>query len=344
MSGFVGVQLEAVLDRVRDRISLDLLSRVMVDLQQDSSKLIDSLVAEHQRGLLDIVYYGDRENRDKYTLILAESIEPKMPAENYLDKEDFENELKQVLGDTYVSYDLGHQEGLLVMGSSGILYVEEDHMRHEEILSAYLFLFSLSTFIRNYFNRTFILGDTLKEIGVDIDQFEKDPNSLTQIRARLTQVGNEVVLLEEILTYIMETCSATELPDGPESETDHVGMQLFEILDLENTASTLRLRTADMKKNITGCRHKIETLREQCQVISERQMMNFQEAMNNNSKNLEDMFKAAERSGQSLEMMQVLLSGTLAFEILDRLTGEWSVLETEWAKHWWSWISSWPLV
>ena len=56
------------------------------------------------------------------------------------------------------------------------------------------------------------------------------------------------------------------------------------------------------------------------------------------------MFKAAERSGQSLEMMQVLLSGTLAFEILDRLTGEWSVLETDWAKGWWGWVSEFPLV
>ena len=136
----------------------------------------------------------------------------------------------------------------------------------------------------------------------------------------------------------------TDLPTGPENDGDHIGAQLFEILDLENTHNTLRLRTADMRKNITGCRHKIETLREQCQVISERQMMNFQEAMNNNSKNLEDMFKAAERSGQSLEMMQVLLSGTLAFEILDRLTGEWSVLETEWAKGWWGWVSEFPLV
>ena len=55
-----------------------------------------SQVAEHQRELLDIVYYDDRENRDKFTIILADSIEPKMPAEKYMDKESFENELKQV--------------------------------------------------------------------------------------------------------------------------------------------------------------------------------------------------------------------------------------------------------
>jgi len=35
-----------------------------------------------------------------------------------------------------------------------------------------------------------LIGDSLKEIGVEIDQFEKDPNSLMQIRARLTTVGN----------------------------------------------------------------------------------------------------------------------------------------------------------
>ena len=57
------------------------------------------------------------------------------------------------------------------MGSSGILYVEEDHMRHEQMLSAYLFLYSLSTFIRNYFNRTFILGAILILIltGFEVD-------------------------------------------------------------------------------------------------------------------------------------------------------------------------------
>ena len=30
--------------------------------------------------------------------------------------------------------------------------------------------------------------------------------------------------------------------------------------------------------------------------------------------------------------MQLVLSGTLAFEILDRLTGEWSVMDTWWGK------------
>jgi hypothetical protein len=226
----------------------------------------------------------------------------------------------------------------------------------------YLFLYSIGTFVRNFFNRTFILGDTLKGIGRQIDSFECDPMSLQRIRAALTAVGNEVVLLEEILTYIEESVHEMMLPPPPpdyDPDVHHasaqpstgrrpmhgsVGAQLFGILDLDGTHATLKLRVADMKKNVKGARHKIATLREQCAVISERQMMQFQESMNTNSKNLEDMFKAAERSGASLEIMQVLLSGTLAFEILDRLTGEWSVLDNDWAKGTWGVVASCPLL
>ena len=350
-----GCILEAVLDRVRNKISLDLLSRVLADLLQDSSELIDSLISEHQRQLLDITYYGDKANRDKYTIIIAETIGPKMQASRYLDKEEHENELKQVLGDTYVSYDLGLKgEGLLVMGSAGCLFVIEGRMHHEHLLTAYLSLASLDSFVRNYFNRTFILTDMLKEIRELIDNFEKDPNSLTVIRAKLTTVGNDVVQLEEILSYIEETVQLASFPVRPEEE-DVVGCKLYDILKIGETHNILQLRSTDMKKNVTGCMHKIETLREQCQVISERQMFFFQESMKANTKNLEDVFKAAERSGSSLEIMQILMSGTLvrapearapacmsligpmlrstqAFEILDRITGEWSVVQTQWAK------------
>ena len=58
---------------------------------------------------------------------------------------------------------------------------------------------------------------------------------------------------------------AVTLPGRPDP-SDVVGCQLFEILDLRGAHTTLGLRATDMKKNITGCRHKISTLGEQCQV------------------------------------------------------------------------------
>ena len=153
----------------------------------------------------------------------------------YLDKEEHENELKQVLGDTYISYDLGDDgEGLLVMGSAGCLFVIHGFIQQvrpvlchspcclcvqllvlvpfgptqkgkkcpmllqEHLLTSYLTLASLDSFVRNFFNRTFILTDMLKEIREDIDGWAAASisHSLTSLTS---PVVVEVVVVEVVV-------------------------------------------------------------------------------------------------------------------------------------------------
>ena len=61
------------------------------------------------------------------------------------------------------------------------------------------------------------------------------------------------MLLEEILSYIEETVQLAGFPACPAAGEDPVAAKLYDILKLEQTHSTLKLRTTDMKKNITGC-------------------------------------------------------------------------------------------
>ena len=56
-------------------------------------------------------------------------------------------------------------------------------------------------------------------------------------------------------------------------------------------------------------------------VVSEGKESRVQEAVQNNTKNLEDVFRANERASASLEIMQIVLAGSLAFDIIDRLHG-----------------------
>ncbi len=49
------------MDHGADNVSLDLMSRLLMDIQNDSSRIIDSLVSEYQRSILDTIFYGDRE-------------------------------------------------------------------------------------------------------------------------------------------------------------------------------------------------------------------------------------------------------------------------------------------
>lgn len=62
-----GQQVEAVMDRIRDNISLDHMARLLVDVQQDSSGIVDSIISQHQRELLNLIFLGDAANRNKVT-------------------------------------------------------------------------------------------------------------------------------------------------------------------------------------------------------------------------------------------------------------------------------------
>ena len=62
--------------------------------------------------------------------------------------------------------------------------------------------------------------------------------------------------------------------------------------------------------------------------IAETQMFRLQEEIRGNSSDMLQQLKINERQSTSLDVMQVIFAGSLAFEILDRLTGEWSVVHT----------------
>lgn len=326
-----GLKVEAIMDRLADSISLDHLARLLVDIHQDSSTIVDSLISSYQRSLLEMTFLGDSANRDKFNVILADAVTPKMPAEKYMDKEDNENELKQVVGDTHEAHDLT-KDDLLVIGRHGILVAGPNCKKHEATLAAYLSLLSMDTFIRNFFNRMFVLDDTLKQIRHMINNYESDPNSIPRIRTLLSETSKQAIQLEEVLSYLSESVTQIVVPEQPK---DLPGKKLHEILKIGSRLTDLRRRVHDMKKNVDGSRHELDGLREMTDVISETQMFRLQEEMQANSKNLEAVFRSNERASSSLEILQVILSGTLAFEILDRITGEWSVLgDKMWGEKW----------
>ena len=66
---FNGMKVEAIGDRLADNISIDMLCRVLVDLQLDSSRIADDLLSWYQRNLLDMMFLGDAANRNTHTHI-----------------------------------------------------------------------------------------------------------------------------------------------------------------------------------------------------------------------------------------------------------------------------------
>ena len=332
VSGMIlyGLLVEAILDRKADDISVDMLSRLLVDVHQDSSKITESLISAYQSTLIECAYLGDHMMRDKYNMLICDGLEPKMEASRYLDGEDCENELRQVLGDTRSAHNLTPDD-VLVKGAKGMLIVGPNARKHENLLVLYISLLSRSAFTAVFFTRVFILGTSLKQIRKMINEHEKDPTTVNRVRKQLSEAARDIILMTETLGYLDDSLAvnggAPQCPpnDGPAVSFDEVpqdlcGKELHKILECNRIAVNLRKRVADLSKNVQGCSNELSNLSRMTEVINTKQLEDVYKGVEKNTKILVDGAAARERASASLEVMQIIFAASMAFAIIDKYT------------------------
>ena len=329
---FYGLQVEAVMDRIKDNISLDHLSRLLVDVQQDSSSIVDSIISAYQRELVQLVFLGDAANRNKVNLIIANEITPHLTAEEYMDKGEYENELKQVIGDTKAAYDISEHD-TLIFGSHGLLVAGPNSRHHEPLLCAYLQFITIDIFLQNFFARLWILNDDMITTNKIIGFGTKDPRALNDIRYRICRLAKDVIQLEEILGYLLEALEIIEIPPEP---PEQAGRSLYERLEIGGMRNQLVRRSMDLKKNISGSHRFLDVLREMSASVSEAKMFMLNESVDLNTKRMCQLQATNERAANSLQILQAIFAAILSFNFLDRLTGPgWTIIQSGWFVSFW---------
>jgi WD repeat-containing protein 35 len=323
---FYGMQVEAVMNRIKDNISLDHLSRILVDVQQDSSSIVDSVISQYQRDLLELVFIGDAPNRNKINLIIANEITPHLTAGEYMDKGEYENEFKQVIGDTKAAYDITEQDSL-IFGSQGLLVCGPHARNYEPLLCAYLQFTTLDLFLQNFFSRIWILNDDLKASDNIVAAVEYDPSALGKSRHRLSTLSNEIILLDQILSYLNEALEIMEIPPEP---PEQAGRSLYQRLEISGMRDQLVRRVNDVKKNLTASQRNLDLLRERVEVESQNKSFQMSLELEKNTKQLCALQVSNGDALRSLRVLQTIFAGMIAFDFLDRVTGEWNVVDGGW--------------
>jgi hypothetical protein len=338
---FYGLQVEAVMDRIKDNISLDHLSRLLVNVQQDSSAVVDAIISQYQRELMQLVFLGDSQNRNKVNLIIANEITPHLTAEEYMDKGEYENELKQVIGDTKAAYDISEHD-TLIFGAYGLLLAGPNSRHHEPLLCAYLQFITIDIFLQNYFARIWILNDDMITTNKIIEAGDRDPRALNRIRYRICKLAKDLIMLEETLGYMLEALEIIEVPPEP---PEQAGRSLYERLEIASMRNQLVRRAMDLKKNLQGLHRFLDVLREMSSVVSETKLFTLNESVDLNTKRMCSLQDSNERAAGALQILQYIFAGILAFDILDRLTGNaWSVQDAAWAASFYAAILDTPLM
>ncbi|KAK3267816.1 hypothetical protein CYMTET_23650 [Cymbomonas tetramitiformis] len=158
-------------------------------------------------------------------------------------------------------------------------------------------------------------------------------------------------MLSEIQSYLAESLVEMPQPVVPEvpptaraphsgsggMKVDLVSLHLYHLLNIPSTAAQLKRRIRDLQKNLQCSRGEVNSLRDMAESVGHSKSFRVQQQVQVNTKNLEDEFRANERASASIGILQVVLAGSLAFDIIDRAHGLYLGIaaEIEWCE--------WPL-
>jgi len=320
-----GMLIEAVMDRIKDGVSLDHLSRLLVDIHQDSSRTVDSFISTVQLKYLDLIFSGDRMNRDKMNIILCDAIVPTMSAMLYMDGGERENELKQVIGSTKIAYDIS-DEDVIIFGAKGILVGGKNARVHDRTLVTYAAIKTKDMFATSFYARVYLLLDRMAVIRHMLrgdGEFEADPQMIRNSALALMKASAEVLQLEEVHAYLKESLSTMKLPEKPK---DKAGVKLFQYLDIGMFRHNLQKRVTDLSKTVNAAKQELEILSHmQKNCVSDRALEGL-DVLNDYTNNIQEVLCDVQSGKQMTYLLAMVISGELAFQILDRMTGTWTVI------------------
>lgn len=283
-----GMKLEAILDRNADDISLDHLARVLVDVQQDSSKIMNDIISEAQRNLMNLVFMGDEMSRCKYNLIMSSRIIPKMRATHYMDRGRFEKEIKQVIGDLISVHDLSPTD-LILLGTLGCIVCGPNIEHHEEMIVCYVSLLVKDVFMRSFFDRMFTAYNHLSNIKRMLSQKDTHPENVQVAQEKIQAVSKDIVQLSDLLTFIFDSCNNLVIP-AP--STSIFGKQLNDVLDCKQLKQRMIDRCNDLDSILTGYKHELSALQEQLKLAVGGQLLSIYQ---NTASNTDIMYKNSKK-------------------------------------------------
>ncbi len=314
-----GMFIEAVQERQADDISVDDLSRVMVDIHQDSSEIMNDIISQHQKDLLDTVYCGDAENRPKFNLLMCDGITPSLSGLKFMDRSDREYEIKQIVGDVIHGDFVGGVD-TLILGREGIVYAGPHATEANEMLVDLVYIMGKEVFLRAYFIRMFILDNEINVVRDLIATYQEDPGKVDIFRNKLSDASKCIIQMMELLGYLEDSLKHTALPDRPKTASH---LKLVEkALGIEHHLGDLKLRVKDLRKLVEGAEGKLEILRLQGTSVNKRLLEVTVSGIDVNFQGLVAATASDARAAIANNVMNIIFAGNMIFDLIDRIDGD----------------------
>jgi len=303
-----------------EKISIDKLTRVTADLTLDTSRMINTMLSTYQRRLLDLVYFGTPEYRNKFTILMAKVIDPDKKAIEFHDGEAYENELNQVLSHATHFHDIQNGDKFFY-GLEGFILISKNPEKYEDLISILAFYSGFDIFQKNYFAKMFMLWDQVRDARHSIERGDMDPNAINNAKNILTSVSAAVVLMNEVLNFMRKSVENMNTEWAKLDKSIPEYKEIIQIIELEDFVSKALTRIDDAHLVVSGLTEEIGGINGLVNSLTEKQMNRVNESLRDSIASLDEVTRGTERTGVALNVLEVVLSGSIAFSVLSVLVG-----------------------
>ena len=264
--------------------SFDNLSRIIADLSEDTSRVMETLLNTYQRNILDVVYFGESLHRDKYIVLLATGVTDqegrKCGKDALLANSGYVAELSQILGKFHQDQaaDL-HCGGFSIHSDNGILLVAADAKPYLELLRITAVMNIMLTFINNMFLWVFSSWDTMEYLrsriqAENLDEIISVQSDLAELNEQQALLGAVAATLEKNRVSLQERIvNESVLKKAEELGLTVFGHSFEAFNDLGN-------RISDLQAAIKVLGHEIENSRLMASALSDKESYGINKAMN----------------------------------------------------------------
>lgn len=260
--------------------SLDDLAKVLADLVEDTSSLMNTLLNNFQRRLLDLVYCDQASQRDKYVLILAEELIPDHDVEVYLGDPAFRAELQQIIGRPFQTDALTLKDGSkLIAGTNGALFISKDAETYRRVLELYCFAEGIQSFLTNTFSRMWMTWDRLSSVKEMIRT--QGIGSIMEIQDHISELSGDISMFDTILAYVRRAAAkGEEILPTMRNESLPEEEDLISALRLGDEVTKIRKRVTDANLIVEGLEKEIQAVKELAQTLGEKETYRISQFMN----------------------------------------------------------------
>jgi hypothetical protein len=288
---------------MRERYSVDAISAILADIVHDSSRMLNTIVSKYHKRLLELIYFNEPLQRDKFFLIFSEGIDPKMSKDALLGFTSGILELKQVLGAIQKIVTL--KDGtLLILGTNGVIAIGEKSFNYEETLTTFAFLKSIENALDNSLARMWRSWDASEELKEKVFAPQKGTPPLRELSREISELQSDVSIIRSIFKYLRETIGRMR-----ELVASKTFGELGELLDINGILDVLDRRVEDAIPVAEALSREVDSLANAGNTLLDASISNVMDAVRENTRRYVAI-------GEALELLEVGIFGVYIVELL----------------------------